>query len=159
MATLGCKAQRHDIDRTTVTSLNVDRYMGRWYEIARFDHSFERNLEQCKAHYTKMPNGDIVVENSGFNSRTGREKSSFGKAKRGKRVGQLRVSFFLFFYSDYNILALDNNYEWALVGSKSPKYLWILSRTQKLPEVVLNEILTTAQEKGYDTSQLIMVAQ
>ena len=72
MATLGCKAQRHDIDRTTVTSLNVDRYMGRWYEIARFDHSFERNLEKCKAHYTKMPNGDIVVENSGFNSRTGR---------------------------------------------------------------------------------------
>lgn len=159
MATLGCKAQRHDIDRTTVTSLNVDRYMGRWYEIARFDHSFERNLEKCKAHYTKMPNGDIVVENSGFNSRTGREKSSFGKAKRGKRVGQLRVSFFLFFYSDYNILALDDNYQWALVGSKSPNYLWILSRTPSLPKETLSHILDIATKRGYNTKKLIWVKQ
>jgi lipocalin len=106
-----------------------------------------------------MPNGDIVVENSGFNPRTGREKSSFGKAKRGKRVGQLRVSFFLFFYSDYNILALDDNYQWALVGSKSPNYLWILSRTPSLPEETLSHILDIATKRGYDTKKLIWVKQ
>ena len=158
MTAISCNAQ-NSIDRTTVASLDVERYMGRWYEIARYDHSFERNMEYCKAQYTLMPDGKILVENSGVDSRNGKFRITDGKAKLGDQPGQLRVSFFLFFYSDYNILALDNNYEWALVGSKSPKYLWILSRTQKLPEVVLNEILTTAQEKGYDTSQLIMVAQ
>jgi lipocalin len=158
MTAISCNAQR-SIDRTTVASLDVERYMGRWYEIARYDHSFERNMEYCKAQYTLMPDGKILVENSGVDSRNGKYRVADGKAKIGEYPGQLRVSFFLFFYSDYNILALDSNYEWALVGSKSPKYLWILSRTQKLPDAVLNKILATAQEKGYDTSNLIMVAQ
>ena len=158
MTTISCNAQS-DINRATVTSLDVERYMGRWYEIARYDHSFERNMEYCKAQYTLLPDGKILVENSGVDSRNGKFRIADGKAKLGDHPGQLRVSFFLFFYSDYNILALDNNYEWALIGSQSPKYLWILSRTQKLPEVVLNEILLTAQNRGYDTSKLIMVQQ
>ena len=158
MTAISCNAQS-EINRATVTSLDVERYMGRWYEIARYDHSFERNMEYCKAQYTLLPDGKILVENSGVDSRNGKFRIADGKAKLGDHSGQLRVSFFLFFYSDYNILALDNNYEWALIGSKSPKYLWILSRTQKLPEVVLNEILLTAQNRGYDTSKLIMVTQ
>ena len=158
MTAISCNAQS-EINRATVTSLDVERYMGRWYEIARYDHSFERNMEYCKAQYTLLPDGKILVENSGVDSRNGKFRIADGKAKLGDHPGQLRVSFFLFFYSDYNILALDNNYEWALIGSKSPKYLWILSRTQKLPEVVLNEILLTAQNRGYDTSKLIMVQQ
>ena len=158
MTTISCNAQS-EINRATVASLDVERYMGRWYEIARYDHSFERHMEYCKAQYTLLPDGRILVENSGVDSRNGKFRIADGKAKLGDHPGQLRVSFFLFFYSDYNILALDNNYEWALIGSKSPKYLWILSRTQKLPEVVLNEILLTAQNRGYDTSKLIMVQQ
>ena len=158
MTTISCNAQS-EINRATVASLDVERYMGRWYEIARYDHSFERNMEYCKAQYTLLPDGKILVENSGVDSRNGKFRIADGKAKLGDHPGQLRVSFFLFFYSDYNILALDNNYEWALIGSQSPKYLWILSRTQKLPEVVLNDILLTAQERGYDTSKLIMVQQ
>ena len=158
MTAISCNAQR-SIDRATVASLDVERYMGRWYEIARYDHSFERNMEYCKAQYTLLPDGKILVENSGVDSRTDKFRIVDGKAKLGDHPGQLRVSFFLFFYSDYNILALDNNYEWALIGSKSPKYLWILARTQRLPEVVLSDILATAQEKGYDTSKLIMVTQ
>jgi lipocalin len=82
-----------------------------------------------------------------------------GKAKLGKRPGQLRVSFFLFFYSDYNILALGENYDWALVGSKSPKYLWILSRTPRLPAPTIEHILSIARARGYDTSKLIWVRQ
>ena len=154
MTAVSCNAHR-DINRTTVASLDVERYMGRWYEIARFDHSFERHMDQCVAQYTLLQNGRILVENSGVDSRDGEWRMVEGKAKLGDHPGQLRVSFFLFFYSDYNILALDKNYEWALIGSKSPKYLWILSRTPKLPETVLREILSIAIERGYDTQKLI----
>ena len=116
-------------------------------------------MERCKAQYTLLPDGKIVVENSGYNSRTGRYKTSIGKAKAGERAGQLCVSFFWFFYSDYNILALGDNYDWSLVGSKSDKYLWILSRTPTLPKSTIEKILSIAQQRGYDTSKLIWVRQ
>jgi lipocalin len=133
--------------------------MGRWYELARFDHSFERNLERCEAFYTLEPTGKIGVRNSGVDSKTGLLRISDGKAKLGKYPGQLRVSFFLFFYSDYNILALDENYQWSLVGSSTPDYLWILSRTPQLPQQTLDHILDIARKRGYDTSKLIYVKQ
>ena len=156
---LQCGAQKFDIDRTTVKNLELKRYMGRWYEIARFDHSFERNMEYCEAFYAEQGNGKISVTNTGINSETGRRKTSYGKAKAGERPGQLRVSFFWIFYSDYNILALDDDYEWALVGSKSPKYLWILSRTRQLDSATKREILDIAERRGYDTRELIWVKQ
>ena len=159
MAITGCKAQRNEIDRTTVQSLDINRYMGQWFEIARYDHSFERNLEKCRANYTLLPDGRIIVENSGIETHTGKFKLSVGKAKGGAKSGQLRVSFFWFFYSDYNILALGDNYDWALIGSHSPKYLWILSRTPRLPDATYDEILNIAQQRGYDTSKLHHVEQ
>jgi lipocalin len=159
MSILVCNAQHRNIDRTTVTALDVERYMGVWFEVARYDHSFERGLEQCKALYTLLPDGRIVVENSGVDSHNGKFRLSVGKAKAGDEVGQLRVSFFWFFYSDYNILALGDEYDWALVGSKSAKYLWILSRTPSLTEETLNHILDIATQRGYDTSKLLWVRQ
>ena len=144
---------------TTVDNLDLNRYMGRWYEIARYDHRFERNLERCEAYYTLEPTGKIGVRNSGINTKTGLLKIADGKAKAGKYPGQLRVSFFLFFYSDYNVLALGDNYEWALVGSRSPKYLWILSRTPSLSDATIEHILAIARECGYDTDDLIWVRQ
>ena len=158
MMALSCKAQ-DTINTTTVGSVDVKRYMGRWYELARYDHKFERDLEYCQAQYTLQPDGKIRVENSGIDSKSGKHKITVGKAKLGDVPGQLRVSFFLFFYSDYNILALGDNYEWALVGSKSPKYLWILAREPKLPQSVMDDILAIAQKRGYDTSKLIIVKQ
>lgn len=158
-AGVGCTAQKSSIDHSTVSSLDLNRYMGHWYEIARFDHRFERNLEQCEAIYKLMPEGKISVENSGINSITGKHKTSYGKAHAGKKPGQLRVSFFWFFYSDYNILALDDNYQWSLVGSSSPDYLWILARTPRLPQQTLDHILSIARKRGYDTSKLIFVRQ
>ena len=152
-----CYAQ--GVDTSTVEDLDVKRYMGRWYEIARYDHRFERDLDHCEAFYTLEPTGKIGVRNSGINYRTGLLKITDGKAKLGKYPGQLRVSFFLFFYSDYNVLALGKDYDWALVGSKSPKYLWILSRTPSLPEKTLEHILAEAQARGYDTDRLIWVRQ
>ena len=156
-ATSACSAK--SIDRTTVDNLDLKRYMGRWYEIARYDHSFERNMEHCEAFYSLEPNGKILVRNSGVDAKTGLLRTTDGKAKAGKYPGQLRVSFFAFFYSDYNILALGANYDWALVGSKSPKYLWILSRTPSLPEHTIEHILAIARERGYDTDNLIWVRQ
>ena len=152
-----CKAQ--SINTTTVDNLDLKRYMGRWYELARFDHRFERNMERCEAFYTIEPDGMIAVRNSGIDSKTGMLRITDGKAKLGKKPGQLRVSFFLFFYSDYNILALGEDYDWALIGSKSPQYLWILSRTPSLPESTLEYILSEADARGYDTDGLIWVKQ
>ncbi|MBQ2365127.1 MAG: lipocalin family protein [Alistipes sp.] len=159
LATLGCNAQPRTINRTTVTTLDINRYMGKWYEIARFDHRFERNIEECQAFYSQLPDGTIRVVNSGISSKNGRYKSTVGKAKSGKQPGQLRVSFFWIFYADYNILALDDNYKWALVGSHSPKYLWILARSPHLDEATRQHIVEIARDRGYDTDELIWVRQ
>ena len=152
-----CKAQ--SINSTTIDNLDLKRYMGRWYEIARYDHRFERNMERCEAYYTLESDGTIMVRNSGIDTKTGLLRITDGKAKLGKRPGQLRVSFFAFFYSDYNILALGEDYDWALIGSKSPKYLWILSRTPSLPEPTIEHILAIARERGYNTDNLVWVRQ
>lgn len=159
LATLGCNAQPRTINRATVTTLDINRYMGKWYEIARFDHRFERNIEECQAFYAQLPDGSIRVVNSGISSKNGRYKSAVGKAKSGKQPGQLRVSFFWIFYADYNILALDDNYKWALVGSHSPKYLWILARSPQLDEATRQHIVDIARDRGYDTDELIWVRQ
>lgn len=142
-----------------VADFNLDRYLGRWYEIARFDHRFERGLDYVTAEYILNDNGTLKVINRGYDRRRGRLRESIGKAKTSSVPGRLRVSFFLFFYSDYNIMALGDNYDWVLIGSSSPKYLWIMSRTPSLPPERLGEIIATARELGYDTDKLLFPAQ
>ena len=154
-----CAPSAFAINRTTVSQLDLNRFMGRWYEIARFDHRFERDLDECAAFYKLMPEGKISVENTGINATTGKRKTSYGKAHAGNKAGLLRVSFFWFFYSDYKILALDENYQWALIGSSSPDYLWILARTPQLPQATLDAIVSIAKKRGYDTEKLIWVKQ
>ena len=147
---------------STVKQLDLNRYMGTWYEIARFDHSFERNLTGVSATYGLLPNGRITVLNQGYkDSLNGKLKKAKGKAKQPdpQEPGKLKVAFFLFFYADYFILELDEDYRWALIGSSSDKYLWILSRTPSLDKAVLGHILTKAKARGYDTDQLIWVEQ
>ncbi|WP_295935985.1 lipocalin family protein [uncultured Alistipes sp.] len=145
--------------QTLVPSFDLARYMGIWYEIARYDHSFERGLEHVRAEYTLQPDGSVKVLNSGVDGRTGKIKRAEGNAHAGKRPGALRVSFFWIFYSDYNVLELGAEYDWALVGSRSSRYLWILSRTHTLPDQTLNHILHLAQQRGYNTGKLIFVEQ
>ncbi|MBR4995886.1 MAG: lipocalin family protein [Alistipes sp.] len=144
---------RNGVDRSVIKSLDLDSYMGRWYEVARFDHSFERGMTDVTADYTLQPDGTVSVVNRGM--RDGQPTEAIGKAKTTSEAGRLRVSFFWIFYSDYNIMAMGPSGEWALVGSSSPKYLWILSRKPKLTEVEINQILMLARDRGYDTSQLI----
>ena len=146
-------------DMPVVADFELDRYLGRWYEIARFNHRFERGLDYVTAEYIPNPDGTIKVINRGYNRETGRLHESLGKAKTTSVPGHLRVSFFLFFYSDYDILAIDPDYNWVLIGSSSPKYLWIMSRTPALPAEQLSHILETARELGYDITKLIYPAQ
>lgn len=149
-------------DNSTVRNVDLKRYMGKWYEIARFNHWFERGLEGVTAEYSFQNDGKIRVVNCGHKHTVdGQATCSIGKAKlpRDGHPGRLRVAFFLFFYSDYDILELDPDYEWALVGSSTDKYLWILSRKPQLPAETLTRILTKARNRGYDTSKLIFVQQ
>ena len=150
-----CNGQK--VDNTTIKSLELWRYLGPWYEIARFDHSFERGITDAKAFYSLNHNGTIRVTNSGI--KNGKPKESIGKAKTTDTVGRLRVSFFGPFYSDYRIMMLSDDYNYALVGSKSAKYLWILSRAPQIPEDILRQILSVASARGYDTDKLIWVDQ
>ncbi len=150
------------MDYSTVKDLDIERYMGRWYEIARYDHSFERGLVGVTATYSLRPDGKITVINQGYKeSSDGRLNVAKGKAKQPdlSEPGKLKVSFFLFFYADYYVLELDTDYEWVLVGSSSEKYLWILSRTPELPDNTLHHILDLAKKRGYDINRLIMVEQ
>lgn len=146
-----------EVDNSTVDTVDLERYLGKWYEIARFDHSFERGLEYATARYSLMDNGKIKVVNSGM--KDGKVKTSEGKAKTTDTEGLLRVSFFGPFYSDYRVMMLSDDYKYALVGSGSSKYLWILSRTPQIPDDVKEAILLEARLRGYDVNKLIWVKQ
>jgi len=157
----GCQTEnKAKMNTETVKELDLNRYLGTWYEIARFDHRFERGLEGATATYSMRDDGKIkVVNQARKNVLDGKQSIAEGKAKLTADAGKLKVSFFWIFYADYFILELDNDYQWALVGSKSAKYLWILSRTPQLEEPVKNLILEKATRRGYDISKLIWVEQ
>jgi apolipoprotein D and lipocalin family protein len=146
-----------EIDLTPISQFDLNRYLGRWHEVARMDHRFERGLTDVTADYTLREDGTIKVLNSGLKAKTGKRSEITGRAKTTPTTGLLRVSFFWRFYSDYRILMLDNDYQWALVGAgKSNKYLWILSREATLPSAVMDQIMGEAQRRGYDTDRLII---
>ena len=145
------------VDNSTVKSVDLDRYLGSWYEIAKFDHSFERGLDYAMARYTLRDDGKIDVLNTGI--KDGRAKDAKGIAKTTDVPGLLRVSFFGPFFSDYRIMMLDEDYQYVLVGGSTDKYLWILSRTPVLDDATKSLILAEADRRGYDTSKLIWVKQ
>jgi lipocalin len=149
------------IDNSTVQKLDIQRYLGVWYEIGRFPHSFEKDMVGVTATYTLKENGRIEVLNQGYlKSLDGKHKSAIGKAKMTGQPGKLKVAFFLFFYADYNVMELDQEgYQWALIGSSSSKYLWILARTPSIPDQLYNEIVQKAKVRGYDISKIYKVPQ
>ena len=150
------------IDTTTVKDLDIERYLGTWYEIARFPHSFEKDLVGVTASYSLRDDGKIRVVNQGYRgSLDGKLSRAEGKAKipDPANPARLKVSFFLFFYGDYYVLELDKEYNWAMIGSSSPEYFWILSRTPRMEEEVYRMLLENAKKRGYDLSKLIRVEQ
>lgn len=148
------------LNTQTVSKLDVKRYMGQWYEIARFDHTFERGLEGNTALYELNDDGTIKVTNSGYKGDLeGKLKQSVGKARcpNPDIPGALEVAFFMNFYAPYYIMELSEDYSYALVGSKTDKYLWILSRTPEMNPSDLDFVLSRAKERGYNTDDLIWV--
>ena len=142
-----------------VQNFDINKYLGNWYEIARFDFKFEKNLDNVMAQYTLNKKGNVKVLNSGYNYKKEKWVSAEGVAKfRGdKNSAALKVSFFGPFYSGYNVIAIDENYKYALIAGNNLKYLWILSRKKSVPENIKEAYLKKAQDIGYDTSKLIWV--
>ena len=145
------------VDNSVVATFDLDRFLGSWYEIARFDHRFERGMEQTKANYVLREDGKVDVLNTGM--KDGKPSESKGVAKLTDTPALLRVSFWGPFYSDYRIMLLDDDYQYALIGGGSDDYLWILSRTPQMSDELKSLILAEAERRGYDTSKLIWVKQ
>ena len=146
-------------DNSTTPTLDIRRFMGRWYEIARYEHRFEKGMTHVSATYTLSGNGKIEILNEGL--KEGKHKQIKGRAKQPnpQDPGKLKVSFFLWFYSDYYVLYIDPEYRYLLVGSSSDKYLWIMSREKSLAKETLDQLLDKLRVRGYDTDKLLFVAQ
>lgn len=142
-----------------VKNFDVNRYLGTWYEIARFDFRFEKDLDNTSAQYRLNENGTVAVLNSGFHTKKKEWSKADGVAKfRGDQsTAALKVSFFGPFYAGYNVVALDKDYRYALIAGKNLDYLWILSRETTIPQAIKDEYLTIATSIGYDISRLIWV--
>ncbi|MEM0952786.1 MAG: lipocalin family protein [Pseudomonadota bacterium] len=140
-----------------VDSVDPERYLGTWYEIARLDHSFERDLRNVTATYSKREDGGINVLNKGYNYEDREWNSAEGKAypiEAGK-WNRLKVSFFGPFYGGYNIVALDEDYQWVMVVGPSRDYLWILARSPDLERDIVNTLVSRAEALEFDVSELI----
>ena len=156
----GCAGSPSGIQ--VVRNFDINRYRGKWYEIARLDHSFERGLSNVSAHYTLRDDGGIDVLNKGFNKRRGSWKQAKGRAYfvKDKTVGKLKVSFFRPFYGGYNVIDLDHeNYSYALVCGPDRSYLWILARDKTLARPLLDKLLEKAKNLGFEVDKLIFVEQ
>lgn len=144
-----------------VHDFDVDRYLGTWYEIARIDFKYEKDLIYTTATYSKNEDGSIAVLNRGYNKVKDEWKEAKGKAKFVDKTDEakLKVSFFGPFYAGYNVVALDAEYKHALVAGKNLDYLWVLSREKEIPESVKQNYLNVARGIGYDVSRLIWIKQ
>jgi apolipoprotein D and lipocalin family protein len=140
-----------------VDALDLDRYLGIWYEIAKYPNAFEEGLVAVTARYSLRKDGTVRVLNAGLQgSFDGERKSAEGKAwvPDATAPAELRVSFFWPFAADYWVIDLDPEYRWAVVGEPDRRFLWILSRTPALPEATYAALVQRIRELGYDPSRL-----
>ncbi|WP_160151904.1 lipocalin family protein [Microbulbifer sp. ALW1] len=144
-----------------IDDFTLDRYLGKWYEIARLDHSFERGLSRVTAEYSLRDDGGVKVVNRGFDAERARWQQSEGKAYfvGAPNVGHLKVSFFGPFYGSYVIFELDDDYRYAMVSGPDRSYLWLLSRTPTVDASLKQRFLQRAAELGFDADALIFVEQ
>lgn len=143
-----------------VRQVELKKYLGTWYEIARFPHAFEKGLDNVTATYTLRKDGKIEVVNSGY--KKGKKKSVKGTAwiPDPASPGNLLVSFFRFFKSTYKIIRLDENrYQYAVVAGGTMDYLWILCRKPAMSDELYHELLAFAAENGFDIRKILRVPQ
>ena len=147
---------------TPVSGFDLDRYLGKWYEIARLARSFERGLSRVTAEYSLREDGGVRVLNRGFSADKGEWKEAEGRAYfvESEDLGYLKVSFFGPFYGSYIVFDLDSEqYQYAFVSGPDTSYLWLLARTPKIGADVLQRFTDHAAELGFDTDSLILVDQ
>ena len=161
LLTSACSSPTPPQGVTVVQDFNTQRYLGKWYEIARFDHPFERGLERVTASYSLRDDDGLTVVNRGFNVERGMWQQTTGTAyfTGSPRTGALKISFFGPFYGGYNVIALDSDYRYALVCGPDRDYLWILSRTPTIPEDVKKQMLNTAARQGFAIEKLLWINQ
>jgi len=161
LATLVCGCTGIPERVTPVSDFDIGRYLGKWYEIARLDHSFERGLEQITAEYSLRDDGGVDVVNRGYSPEKGAWNEAHGKAYfvRSANEGYLKVSFFGPFYGSYIIFELDSNYRYAFVSGPDTSFLWLLARTPTVPDTVIDQFIRESKALGFDTEQLIFPRQ
>jgi len=145
-----------------VNGFELKKYLGKWYEIARFDHSFEKGLDSVTAEYSIRDDGGVRVKNRGFSSKNNKWKESIGKAYfvETEDLGYLKVSFFGPFYGSYVIFELDmQNYQYAFVTSSKNSYVWFLSRSPSVSNELKEHFENILRENGFDPTKLIWVKQ
>ena len=155
---MGCDVAPDNVQ--PVSDFELNRYLGKWYEIARLDHSFERGLEQVTANYSLRSDGSVKVINRGFNPGKNKWKEAEGKAYfvGEPDIGQLKVSFFGPFYGGYNIIELGKEgYQDSLVCGPNLSYLWILARDPNLDQKTVDGLVSKASLLGFETDKLIFV--
>jgi len=144
-----------------VGNFKLERYLGKWYEIARLDHSFEQGLSKVTADYSEREDGGVRVLNRGYSVKESKWKEAEGKAYfvKGPELGYLKVSFFGPFYGAYIVFELDHeNYQYSLVSGPDKSYFWILARTPQIKEETRAILVAKAAASGFDTSKLIFVS-
>ena len=144
-----------------VQQFELQRYLGKWYEAARLDHSFERGLNRVSAEYSLREDGGVKVVNRGWDAEKKQWKEAVGKAYfvRNSDEGYLKVSFFGPFYGAYVIFALDADYQYSFISGPDREYLWLLSRTPTVPASVMQKFKQQAASLGFDVGKLIVVSQ
>jgi len=144
-----------------VESFEPSRYLGKWYEIARLDHSFERGLTEVTATYSQREDGGIRVVNEGYSMESGEWSRAEGKAffVQGDDRGFLKVSFFGPFYGSYIIFDLDPDYRYSMVSGPNKSYLWLLARAPTIDKATIEQFVRKAKLMGFDTDKLIYVDQ
>ena len=156
----GCVGRPDNI--VPVSNFDTTRYLGKWYEIARLDHSFERGLSQVTADYSLRQDGGLKVLNRGYKDADTKWKEAEGKAYfvDKKDVGYLKVSFFGPFYGSYIVFDLDQrDYSYSMISGPDKSYLWLLSRTPTMDPALQQRLIEKARGLGFDTSKLIYVKQ
>jgi apolipoprotein D and lipocalin family protein len=143
-----------------VSQFDTEQYLGTWYEIARLDHSFERNLERVTATYDLNEDGSISVLNKGFNTEKDEWRQAEGVAKPmgSSDIAHLKVSFFGPFYGTYAVFELADDYSHAFVSGYNTDYLWLLAREPDVSTEVRQRFINESQALGFDTSKLIWVS-
>jgi len=157
LAIAGCTGLPQGIQ--PVKGFSVDRYLGKWYEIARLDHSFEHGLNNVSATYSMRKDGGVKVVNRGFSTEKNKWKQAEGKAyfMKEKTLGHLKVSFFGPFYGSYAIFELDRHYQYAFISGYNNSYLWLLSRSPEVSPELLLKFKSKARDLGFNIDNLILV--